>query len=57
MIYNIEFIGRKAGSIGVNYKINDRIEAENEADFIEKLYKKYYNISKLKINGKLKNKI
>ena len=57
MIYNIEFIGRKVGAIGVIYKINDRIEAENEADFIEKLYKKYDNISMLKINGKLKNKI
>ena len=57
MIYNIEFIGRKVGAIGVTYKVNDRVEAENEADFIEKLYKKYNTISMLKINGKLKNKI
>ena len=54
MIYNIEFIGRKAGAIGATYKINDKIEADDEADFIEKLYKKYNNISKLKINGKIK---
>ena len=55
MIYNISFIGRKAGAIGKIYKINDRIEADYEADFIEKLYKNYEHISKLKINGKLKN--
>ena len=55
MIYNIEFVGRKAGALGITYKINDKIEAKNEADFIEKLYKKYDNISVLKINGKFKN--
>jgi len=57
MVYNIEFVGRKTGAIGITYKINDRIEAENETDFIEKLYKKYDTINMLKINGKLKNKI
>ena len=55
MIYNISFIGRKAGAIGSTYKINDKIEAKNEAEFIEKLYKKYDHVSKLKINGKFKN--
>ena len=55
MIYNIEFIGRKAGAIGIIYKINDKIDAKNEAEFIEKLYKKYDNVNSLKINGKLKN--
>ena len=55
MIYNIEFTGRKAGAIGITYKINDKIEAKNDAEFIEKLYKKYSSISSLKINGKLKN--
>ena len=55
MIYNIEFTGRKAGAIGVVYKINDKIEAENEKEFIEKLYKKYDHVSLLKVNGKLKN--
>ena len=56
MIYNIEFIGRKAGAIGIIYKINDKIDAKNEAEFIEKLYKKYEHISKLKVNGKVYNK-
>ena len=57
MIYNIEFIGRKVGAIGVIYKINDRINDRIEADFIEKLYKKYDHVGMLKIDGKLKNKI
>lgn len=26
MVYNIEFIGRKAGAIGIVYKITDKIE-------------------------------
>ena len=55
MVYNISFIGRKVGAIGVTYKINDKIEAKSEAEFIEKLYKKYDNISILKINEKFKN--
>lgn len=55
MIYNIDFVGRKAGATGVVYKINDKIEAKNESEFIEKLYKKYDHVSKLKINGKFKN--
>ena len=55
MIYNIEFIGRKAGAIGVIYKITDKIDAKDEQEFIYKLYKKYDNISMLKINGKFKN--
>ena len=55
MIYTIEFIGRKAGAIGIIYKINDKIEAKNEAEFIEKLYKKYDTVNNLKINGKFKN--
>ena len=57
MIYKIEFTGRKAGALGITYKIKDKIEAENETDFIEKLYKKYDTINMLKINDKLKNKI
>ena len=56
MVYNIEFIGRKAGAIGVTYKINDRIEANSEEEFIEKLYKKYDTVNMLKVNGKLRNK-
>ena len=55
MVYNISFIGRKVGAIGITYKINDKIEAKNEAEFIKKLYKKYDTVSKLKINGKFKN--
>ena len=55
MVYNIEFIGRKAGALGSTYKINDKIEAKNEAEFIEKLYKKYDAVNNLKINGKFKN--
>lgn len=55
MIYNINFVGRKAGAIGICYKITDKIDAENETDFIKKLYKKYDNIFMLKVNGKLKN--
>ena len=56
MIYNIEFIGRKAGALGITYKIQDTIKASNEAEFIEKLYKKYDSVHMLKINGKLRNK-
>ena len=55
LIYNIEFVGRKTGAIGIIYKINDKIEASTEAEFVEKLYKKYEHVSKLKINGKFKN--
>ena len=55
MTYNIEFTGRKAGAIGVVYNITDKIDAKNEQEFIDKLYKKYDNISMLKINGKFKN--
>lgn len=56
MVYNIEFIGRKSGAIGITYKIKDTIKANSEAEFIEKLYKKYENVSMLKVNGKLRNK-
>ena len=56
MTYNIEFIGRKAGAIGVTYKIQDTIKASSEADFIEKLYKKYEHVSRLRVNNKLYNK-
>ena len=56
MIYKIEFVGRKSGAVGITYKINDKIEANSEAEFIEKLYKKYDTVSMLKINGKLRNK-
>ena len=55
MVYNISFIGRKAGAIGNIYKINDKIEVKNESEFIEKLYKKYDTVNNLKINGKFKN--
>lgn len=55
MIFNIEFVGKKAGAIGIIYKINDKIEASTEEEFIEKLYKKYDTVSSLKINGKFKN--
>ena len=54
--YTVDFIGNKAGAIGNIYKIHDTIEALNDSDFIEKLYKKYDNVSKLKVNGKYKNK-
>ena len=55
MIYNIEFTGRKAGAIGIVYKIIDKIDAKDEQEFIDKLYKKYEDISMLKINGNFKN--
>ena len=56
MVYNIEFIWRKAGALGIIYKIKDTIKANNEAEFIEKLYKKYDSVHMLKVNGKLINK-
>lgn len=55
MIYNIDFVGRKAGAIGIVCKITDKIEAKDESELIDKLYKKYDNINMLKINGKFKN--
>ena len=52
--YTVDFTGRKAGAIGITYKIHDTIEALNDNDLVEKLYKKYDTISNLKINSRLK---
>lgn len=54
--YTVNFIGNKAGAMGITYKIHDTIEALNDSDFIEKLYKKYSHVNKLKVNGKIWNK-
>ena len=54
--FNVSFVGRLSGAIGITYKINDVLEMPKESTHDEinlKLYDKYELISKLKINGKL----
>lgn len=42
--YEIEFIGRLNGALGITYKIVAQVEAPNQEAAILKLYEKYEHI-------------
>ena len=49
--FDISFIGREAGAIGITYRIHETVEAEDAGAAILKLYKKYDHIKPISING------
>jgi len=50
MVYQIRFIGRKLGAIGIVYEISEHVEAESQDQAIMKLYDKYEHIRILTID-------
>ena len=49
--YQIQFIGREVGAIGIRYQIFETVEAVDQDAAILKLYEKYEHIKPLKIDA------
>lgn len=47
--YLIMFKGRKRGAIGLRYYMNRNIKAQNDFDFINKLYMDYEHIGEVRL--------
>jgi len=50
--YNISFIGRLIGALGLVYTIHETIISDSRENAIQELYKKYEHIKKIKIEVK-----
>ncbi len=52
-LFKFSFVGRKAGAIGIFYKINTSIRATDKQHALNLLYTDYEHIQGLKMNGEI----